>query len=217
MSSASSGRMSCCFAVQLVADADLDLGQAVEHVELGDAQARDAVDDHRALEQRRVEPAAAARPPGHRAALLADRRQVMADRSRLVDRQLGRERPAADARGVGLGDAEDVVQLVGADARAGGRVAGDAVARGDERIGAVVDVEQGALRAFEQDVPAGLVELVERVADVADHRPHLFAGAHRHLEDRLELERARPAAGRPARSYAAPEGRAVSRRSARGA
>ena len=31
---------------------------------------------------------------------------------------------------------------------------GDRVGRGDERIGAVVDVEQHALRAFEQDAPA---------------------------------------------------------------
>ena len=73
---------------------------------------------HRALEQRRVEPAAAARPAGDGAALLADGREVVADRAGLVDRQLGRERAAADARRVGLGDAEDVVQQVGADARA---------------------------------------------------------------------------------------------------
>src|SRR5678815_466127 len=46
------------------ADADLDLLQAVEDVQLGDAQARDAVDQDRAPEQRRVEPAAAARPAG---------------------------------------------------------------------------------------------------------------------------------------------------------
>ena len=44
MSSASSGRMSIRSPSQLVADADLDLVEAVEHVELGDAQARDAVD-----------------------------------------------------------------------------------------------------------------------------------------------------------------------------
>ncbi len=107
----------------------------------------------------------------------------------LVDRQLGRERPAADARRVGLGDAEDVVQQVGPDAGARRGVAGDAVARGDVRIGAVVDVEQRSLRALEQHVLAGPVRVVERVADVADHRPERLAGAHRGVEDRLERER----------------------------
>ena len=105
--------------VELVADADLDLGQAVEHVELGDAQARDAVDADRALQraassqpQRRGRPVTVPRS-------WPTRRQVVADGAGLVHRQLGRERPAADARRVGLGDAEDVVQQVRADAGAG--------------------------------------------------------------------------------------------------
>src|SRR5436309_1245993 len=41
-------------AAQLVADAHLDFLEAVQHVELGDAQARDAVDDDGALERGRV-------------------------------------------------------------------------------------------------------------------------------------------------------------------
>src|SRR3546814_4113754 len=44
-----------------VGDAHLQLVHAVEHVELGDAQAADAVDRHRALERDDVDPAAAAR------------------------------------------------------------------------------------------------------------------------------------------------------------
>ena len=128
--------------------------------------------------------------------------------------ELGRERPAADPRRVGLGDAEDVVQQVGPDARAGGRVAGHAVARGDVRIGAVVDVEQRALRALEQDVGAAAVRVVERVADVADHRPQLLAGPHRHLEDRLEGERLGVQEALERRSCAARAARAAWRRSA---
>ena len=42
--------------------------------------------------------------------------------------------------------------------------AGDRVGRGDERIGAVIDVEQHALRAFEQDPPPARARLVERAA-----------------------------------------------------
>src|SRR5690606_10352147 len=51
-------------AAVLVGDADLQLLHAVEHVELGDAQAGDAVDRHRALERDDVHPAAAARAAG---------------------------------------------------------------------------------------------------------------------------------------------------------
>src|SRR5471030_1645450 len=50
-----------------VADAELDSLHAVEHVELGDAQSRYAVDLNRALEHRGIEPAAAARPARDRA------------------------------------------------------------------------------------------------------------------------------------------------------
>ena len=97
-------------------------------------------------------------------------RQVIADGARRRPVELGRERAAADARAVGLGDAQDVVQHARADARAGRRVAGDAVARGDVRIGAVVDVEQRALRAFEQQVVAVPVRLVQLARDVGHHR-----------------------------------------------
>ncbi len=113
----------------------------------------------------------------------------MADAARLVHRQLGRERPRADARGVGLGDAEDVVQHVGPDARAGGGVAGHAVARRDVRIGAVVDVEQGALSALEQRVLAAQVRLVQQVADVGHHRRDAVGQPHRLLEHRFRVER----------------------------
>ena len=130
-----------------------------------------------ALQRRGVEPAAAARAAGDGAALLAHGGQVVAHGARLVHRQLGRERPAADARGVGLGDAQDVVQQPGPEARAGRRVAGHAVARGDVRVGAVVDVEQRALRAFEQQVGAGGVGLEEPVADVGHQRPQLLGGS----------------------------------------
>ena len=92
-------------AVEPVADADLELGQLVEHVELGEGDAVDAADFPRLAHEAGVEPAAAARPTGHRAELLAALAQEPA---RLV-LELGGERPLAHARGVGLGDAEHVV------------------------------------------------------------------------------------------------------------
>src|SRR5690606_40192584 len=51
-------------AVEHVAGAQLQLFEPVEHVELGDAQPGDAVDDDRALERSEVQPAAAALAAG---------------------------------------------------------------------------------------------------------------------------------------------------------
>ena len=69
---------------------------------------------------------------------------------------LGRERAAADARRVGLHDADHVVDVPRRHAGAAGDADARAVAAGDERIGAVVDVEQRALGAFEQNPLARL-------------------------------------------------------------
>ena len=71
--------------------------------------------------------------------------------------ELGREGARADARGVGLGDAPDLVDRARPDAGADAGGARDRVGRGDERIGAVVDVEHGALRPLE-DHEAAVVE-----------------------------------------------------------
>ena len=56
-------------AVEPVADADLELRQLVEHVELGERDAVDAADLARLAHEAGVEPAAAARPSRHRAEL----------------------------------------------------------------------------------------------------------------------------------------------------
>jgi hypothetical protein len=122
--SASSGAYSVRFAAVLVGDADVELVHPVEDVELGDAQAADAVDRHRTLERHDVHPAAAARTTGGGAVFLAAVADALAD---LVV-QFGRERAAADARRVGLGDAEHVVDRVRAHAGAGQRAADGGVA-----------------------------------------------------------------------------------------
>ena len=42
----------------------------------------------------------------------------------------------------------------------------------------MVDVQQRALRAFEQQVGAVQMGLVQRVADVGEHRPDLLGRVH---------------------------------------
>ena len=78
---------------------------------------------------------------------------------------LGREGTRADARRVRLHDPEHEPRARGADAAPRTRRSRNRVGRGDERIGAVVDVEKHALRAFEQHALA----LAQRDVEVAPH------------------------------------------------
>src|SRR5690606_31745820 len=102
-----------------------------------------------------VEPATAALAARGRAVLVALLAQVLPD---LVVK-LGRERARAHAGRVRLADAPDLVDVGRPDARAHTGGAGDRVRRGDERIRAVVEVEQRRLRALEDHVLAGVERL----------------------------------------------------------
>ncbi len=73
--------------VDPVAHANADDVEAVEHIEFGDAQRGAAVVHDRAPQRDRIEPAAAALPPGDRAEFTADPREVLAE---FVE-QFGRE------------------------------------------------------------------------------------------------------------------------------
>ena len=131
--------------IQSISDADLDLIETVQDVELGQRQALDAARSHRLAHQNRVEPAAASRPAGHDAEFLATLAERSAD---LVD-LLGGKRTGAYASGIGLANSEHISDRPGAQSRPGRGLSGDRVRRRDEWIGAVVDVEQRSLRAFE--------------------------------------------------------------------
>lgn len=60
-------------AIAVIAHTNLDFIEPIEHIELGDTQTRDTVDDDGTLERSRIQLAAAARTAGHCAALLAYR------------------------------------------------------------------------------------------------------------------------------------------------
>jgi hypothetical protein len=132
---------------------------AGEHVELGDCQSGEPVEPYGVAERHEVEPAAAPRTTSGRAELPAGLTETVAH---LVV-ELSGEGPGPHTRHVGLGDAPRVVDVLGPDACTHARRPGDRIGRRDEGIGAVVDVEQRALRALEQDEPAA----VQRVPDDA--------------------------------------------------
>src|SRR5262249_60363215 len=83
--------------------------------------------------------------------------------ARLVDivGLLGRKWSCPDAGRVGLTDTKDVIDCAGTHTGTGRRLRRHRVRGCDERIGAMVDVEQRALRAFEQDAFALAPAVVE--------------------------------------------------------
>src|SRR3989454_9228977 len=113
-----------------------------------------------------VEPAAAPRPARGGAEFVPALAQQLADR--VVE--LGRKRPGAHARVIRFGDAENVMQHLRPDPRPGSRRSCNAVARGDVRIRAVIDVEKGSLRPLEQEGLAGLYRCMEIPRYIGDER-----------------------------------------------
>src|SRR6185295_18915442 len=133
-----------------IADADFYLVEPIENIELGQRQPIDAAGPRGLTHQHGIEPAAAPGAACHGAELAA----ALADTAPNFVLLLGRERPLAYPRRIGLADAEHIIDRAGPQAAAGRCLPGHRVRRGDERIGPVVDVEQRALRALEQDALA---------------------------------------------------------------
>src|SRR6185437_15798321 len=132
--------------IQAVAYADRDVLERIEHIELGDDERLEAVEQRGVAEQRGVEPADAAGPPGDAAELVAALAQLV--RLRALD--LGGKGAAADPSAIGLAHAHGGGDAGGGKAGADAGPAGGGAGGGDERIGSVVNVQQRALRAFEQ-------------------------------------------------------------------
>ena len=146
-----------------VAHADRQLGEGGEDVELRQRERRDAVQAHRVAQPDEVEPAAAALAARDGAELAAE----LAHPVLVGPFDLGRERPLADAGHVRLRDADDRVDPRRADSDPDGSAAGDGGRRGDERIRAVVDVEQRPVRPLEQDALAVLRSARSTSSDVS--------------------------------------------------
>src|SRR4051812_29295954 len=108
--------------------------------------------------------------------------------------ELGREWTFADARRIRLRDADDGVDHRRADARALARAGRDRRAARHVRIRAVIEIEEAALRAFEQDMLA----VLDRVRDVATGitgvRAQLLAGAERVVDPLVDFGLARDGA-----------------------
>src|SRR6266550_960558 len=131
--------------VRLIAGAEPDSLESVEHVQLRDCQIREAIHARGIAHDDAVEPSAAARTTRGRAELVSELSHSR--RQRLIE--FGRQRSVADACRIGLHHADHRIELAGRDAYSCRGAARCRAARGDERIRAVIDVEQRALRSLE--------------------------------------------------------------------
>ena len=161
-------RVGEALAVGLVGHAHLDRVEGVQHVELGQGHLGQRVEPDRLAHHHRVEPPRTAPPLGVDPVLVAP---VDQDVAGLVQ-QLGGKGSAAHPGDVGLGDADDLVDVPGADPRAGTGPAGHRVGGGHEGIGAVVEVEEGGLGPLEEHVGTPVEGIVEQADGVGHHRGH---------------------------------------------
>jgi hypothetical protein len=152
---------------ELVGDADRQPVEERQYVQLGQRDRGDPVQPHGVPEGDEVEPAAAPLAAGDGSELAAE-----VAHARLVGTfDLGRERPFAYAGEIGLRDAHDRIDARRADSDPRAGAAGDRRRRGDERVGAVVDVEQGSVAAFEQHAAAVSECPVDEERGVGEVRP----------------------------------------------
>ena len=119
---------------------------------------------------------------------MADAREVFAH----LVQELRRERTRADPRRVGLDDAEHVVDGTRPDPGARAGAAGSGVRRSHKGIGALVDVQQGALRPLEQDVAAGPAIVVQERDDIGHEGQNSLPESQQALQRLLEIHRLAP-------------------------
>ena len=101
--------------------------------------------------------------------------------------QFGRERPTADSGAIRLGDAQHVMQHAWPHARARRRVARDAIAGSDIGVGAVIDIQQRALRTFKQQIRACCMRVVQLARDICHHGFEHLGVTHGICKHRIEL------------------------------
>ncbi len=83
-----------------------------------------------------------------------------------VIKQFGREWPRTNAGGVGFGDTEDVIKVARANTRTGTSTASGSAGGSHKRVSAVVNIQQGALCAFQHHVFACFTQFSQTVRNV---------------------------------------------------
>ena len=169
--------------VNVVSHADRDLIQAGQNVQLGDEQVGETVDAHSLTRQHGVVPAATTRAASVHAELAAGGAQELAH---LIE-QLGREGASTHAGGVRLLNTDHAGDAGRAHTRTDARAAGGRVGGGHERVGAVVNVQEGCLAALHQQGLTLVQRLVQQLGGVHNHRLQTLSVRHEVLDDFVDL------------------------------
>lgn len=151
--------------IDFVVGADVDHFPFVESIETSDGQSGDSIDHAGVAHEDDVEPAAGASAAGGRSEFATESMEVFP--KFLI---VGRERAGSDAGGVGFADSYDRLDGEGRKAGSGGATSRSGVRGSDEGVGAKVDVEEGALGAFEENHFFRFPCLVNDGDDVGDVR-----------------------------------------------
>ena len=169
------GEVVVTHAVALVGHAHLDGVEGRKHIQLREGHIGEPVHLGSVTPDDGIEPAAAALAARGDAELMTGGAQklavlrVLTGAAVLGELQLRGEGALAHAGDIGLLDAEHAVDGLGADAGTRGSAARAAAGRRHERIGAMVDVEQRALSAFEKNglpIAQRLVQHMGRLAHI---------------------------------------------------
>src|SRR5690606_19869060 len=172
------------FAVRsLVADTHLHRFQTVQNVQLGQADTGHTVDLDGMAQRHRIKPATTTGTTCGGPHFVPLDRQVLAH----VVKQFGRERAGTYPGGVSLGNTQHVVQIQRAKTGAGSGAASGGIGGSHVRIGTQVDIQQRALRAFEQDVLSALAVVVQNVGYVCGHGQDFLAHLLELFQGRIDI------------------------------
>ena len=141
------GEVAGLYTVYLIGGAGLDGVEAIEDIALHHDELGDTIDHDAVAQGYEVDPTTTTLTTGDCTILMAKVTDALA---RLVE-QFGGEWTGTDTGAVGLHDAIDLANLIGANAQTGAGSCTDGVAGGDEGIGTEVYIEHGALSTLAED------------------------------------------------------------------
>ena len=172
-------------AIEFVGHTHLDRIELIEHIELGDRQAVEAVHLHGVAADHAVEPATAPASAGGGAVFSAAVAKVVIETAL----QFGRKGTLAHPGGVGLRHADHPVDQGGAHTGTDAGPPRHRVGGGHVGVGAMVEIEQGALGPLKEDVLAGPGGLVDRARAIHHMGSESLAIAGVLGDHRLGIER----------------------------
>lgn len=178
------GEVGGAHAVDFVGDTDFEFAEGVENVEFGDGETVHAVDADGVATDDGIKPTTTAFSAGGGSKFGA----AIAEGFANSFYHFGGEGAFADAGGVGFGDTDDAIDDGGANSGADAGAAGDGVGGGDVGIGSMIEVKEGSLSAFKEDVTTMTDGIVDAEGGIDDMGPQTLGVLEIDLGDLFGIE-----------------------------